>query len=67
MVYVLWQNRSFVCKVLIEIMRSGSDKLTGSRRSSVKSAKAICIEVSKSSLLTLFANNLSVHLPLLTG
>ena len=39
-----------VCKVLIGVLCSGSDKLTGSRRSSVKSAKAIFIEVSKFAL-----------------
>jgi len=55
----------FVCKALIEVLRSGSDKLTGSKRSSVKSAKEICIEVFNK--CPLFTNNLPAHLPLLNG
>jgi len=47
-------------------MRSGLDKLSGSRRSSVKSAKVVCIEVFNKR--SLFTNNISgANLPLLNG
>ena len=48
------------------IVGSGLDKLSGSRRSSVKSAKVVCIEVFNKR--SLFTNNISgANLPLLNG